>query len=171
MTFMLFLLLYCKQERIMLFLPCFFQENTCYHYLITGIPERPQDVTVRCHGNTAEVSWRPGQPNGAETSSYLVQYNLIMENPDEWFSYYEDTLGSVTVAYIELAPYGDYSFRVIARNRFGSSIPSKPTAETCTTPPDRPDRNPRHVRSRTDKKGFLVIEWEVTTCFIDTSKF
>ncbi|RUS88640.1 hypothetical protein EGW08_003599, partial [Elysia chlorotica] len=127
---------------------------------IRRIPERPTSVTVRCHGDKAEVTWRPGRENGAETSSYLVQYNLIMENPDEWFSYYEDTIGTVTVAYIELAPYGDYSFRVIARNRFGSSRPSEPTEETCTTPPDRPDRNPRHVRSRTDKKGFLVIEWE-----------
>ncbi|GFN84570.1 chemosensory receptor a [Plakobranchus ocellatus] len=127
---------------------------------IKRIPESPEGVGVSCHGNTAEVSWRPGKPNGAFTSSYLVQYNLL-ENPDEWFSYYEDTVGTGTSAYIELAPYGVYSFRVIARNRFGESLPSAPTRETCTTPPDRPDRNPRHVRSRTDKKGYLVIEWEV----------
>ena len=147
MTFMLFLLLYCKQERIMLFLPCFFQENTCYHYLITGIPERPQDVTVRCHGNTAEVSWRPGQPNGAETSSYLVQYNLIMENPDEWFSYYEDTLGSVTVAYIELArmvttPSGSslatgsaLAYRASRRQRRVPHLLTDPTATHATSAP------------------------------------
>lgn len=129
---------------------------------ITGPPEPPVDVRVKsCHGNTAEISWMHGKSNGAEILGYTVQFNLS-EKPDAWYDSYEESPGDSTQAFVALAPYGTYSFRVIARNAVGFSRPSSVTSRECTTPPDRPDRNPSKVKTRTDKKGFLVIEWEVS---------
>ena len=107
------------------------------------------------------VSWQPGPDNGADITWYTVQYNLV-DSPDDWFDYYETASGDRREQSIELAPFGTYHFRVVAMNAVGKGLPSDVTSGQCTTPPDRPNRNPRSVRSRTDRKGFLVIEWEVS---------
>ncbi|CAG5120217.1 unnamed protein product, partial [Candidula unifasciata] len=123
-------------------------------------PEAPVEVRVQsCHGNTAEISWLPGNSNGASILRYTVQFNLS-DKPDTWYNYYDECPGDSTQAFVSLSPYGTYSFRVIAKNAVGASRPSSATTRECTTPPDRPDRNPSGVQTRTDKKGFLVIEWE-----------
>ncbi|XP_076448650.1 neuroglian-like [Babylonia areolata] len=62
-------------------------------------------------------------------------------------------------ANIELSPWGTYAFRVKAVSELGVSKPSHVTARTCTTPPERPDTNPKNVRTRTDVRNTLVIEW------------
>lgn len=129
---------------------------------ILGPPDPPHDVRVLgCHGNTAEIAWVPGRSNGANTTGFTVQFNL-RDSPDTWFDFYEEILPDKNKSYVELSPYGTYSFRVLARNEVGTSRPSSVTSRECTTPPDRPDRNPGGVRTKTDKKGYLVIEWEVS---------
>ncbi|CAG5136247.1 unnamed protein product, partial [Candidula unifasciata] len=137
------------------------QTDRAYRKLIVQRPpEPPVDVRVKsCHGNTAEISWMHGKSNGAEILGYTVQFNLL-EKPEAWYDSYEESPGDSTQAFVSLAPYGTYSFRVRARNAVGCSRPSSVTSRECTTPPDRPDRNPGKVKSLTDKKGFLVIEWE-----------
>ncbi|KAL8614800.1 hypothetical protein ACOMHN_065580 [Nucella lapillus] len=62
-------------------------------------------------------------------------------------------------ANIELSPWGTYAFRVKAVSELGVSKPSHVTGRSCTTPPERPDTNPKNVRTRTDIKNTLVIEW------------
>ncbi|XP_059162592.1 neuroglian-like [Physella acuta] len=123
-------------------------------------PDPPHDVRVLgCHGNTAEIAWVSGRSNGANITGFTVQFNL-RDSPDTWFDFYEEILPDKSKSYVELSPYGTYSFRVLARNEVGTSRPSSVTSRECTTPPDRPDRNPGGVRTKTDKKGYLVIEWE-----------
>ncbi|CAL1543864.1 unnamed protein product, partial [Lymnaea stagnalis] len=124
-------------------------------------PDPPQDVRVNsCHGNAAELSWQPGKSNGANITYYIVQFSLDDKYETTWFDFYEEISGDKTTSQVELSPYGIYMFRVLARNEVGTSKPSAVPSRKCTTPPDRPDRNPSKVRTRTDKKGFLVIEWE-----------
>ncbi|KAI8742828.1 neuroglian [Biomphalaria glabrata] len=123
-------------------------------------PDPPHDVRViSCYGNTAELSWQPGKSNGAEIQQFVLQYTL-KEKPDTWFDFYDEVSGDKNTSYVEIPPYGTYMFRVLARNAVGVSRPSAVTSRECTTPPDRPDRNPINVLTKTDKKGFLVIEWE-----------
>lgn len=134
----------------------------------SGPPEPPIEVRVQsCHGNTAEISWLPGKSNGAKILGYMVQFNLS-DKSETWYDYYDECPGDTTQAFVSLSPYGTYSFRVIARNAVGASQPSFSTTRECTTPPDRPDRNPSGVQTRTDKKGFLVIEWEVSNFVLNS---
>ena len=63
---------------------------------------------------------------------------------------------------IALSPWGNYSFRVIARNAVGNSRPSRPTQRVCSTPPDVPHHNPKGVCTRNVKPHHLIISWQVS---------
>ena len=63
-----------------------------------------------------------------------------------------------------LSPWGNYSFRVLAKNKLGTSRPSTPTARICSTPPDVPHHNPRGICTLNRKPYQLVITWEVGIC-------
>ena len=65
---------------------------------------------------------------------------------------------------IMLSPWGNYSFRVLAKNKLGTSRPSKPTARICSTPPDVPHHNPRGICTINRKPHQLVITWKVSEC-------
>ncbi|KAL3853695.1 hypothetical protein ACJMK2_017217, partial [Sinanodonta woodiana] len=122
-------------------------------------PDPPKYVTVvSCLGNTAELSWQPGENGGAEISSYLVQFNTS-DNPKMWNNYYEEIPPTVRTTHIHLSPWGMYSIRMLAKNSAGYSDPSLPTKKTCTTPPDHPGGNPKDVRSLTHKKNKLIVTW------------
>ncbi|GMT24778.1 hypothetical protein PFISCL1PPCAC_16075, partial [Pristionchus fissidentatus] len=63
--------------------------------------------------------------------------------------------GSFTIA---LQPFGQYSFRVVARNSVGDSSPVKAKG-TCVTPPQLPDRNPSEVVAKGASPENLVVSW------------
>lgn len=113
-----------------------------------------------CHGNRAELAWRAAPANGAKIREYSLEFNTS-DAPDVWYPYYERIPGDRHEFFVDLAPYGTYTFRLLARNDIGDSQPSDVTRRSCTTPPDKPDRNPKQVVTRTHKKGYLVIEWTV----------
>ncbi|PVD25356.1 hypothetical protein C0Q70_15856 [Pomacea canaliculata] len=126
---------------------------------VKGRPGPPTSVEVRsCHGNRAELAWRAAPANGAKIREYSLEFNTS-DAPDVWYPYYERIPGDRHEFFVDLAPYGTYTFRLLARNDIGDSQPSDVTRRSCTTPPDKPDRNPKQVVTRTHKKGYLVIEW------------
>ncbi|CAG5126382.1 unnamed protein product, partial [Candidula unifasciata] len=129
------------------------------HLLIKTVPDPPINVKVTsCHGNSGGLSWEPGNDNGAAILGYIVQFNTS-DSPNIWNDYDEQFDSSRVAVTLQLYPWGTYSFRVKAKNILGSSKPSKSTLRMCTTPPDRPDRNPSNVRTRTDIKNTLIVEW------------
>ena len=140
---------------------------TRFHPLCTGPPGPPQNVeVVACIGRSAQLRWEKGKENGAEISRYIVQFNTS-DTPDRWHDYFEQFPTGARQATIELSPWGTYAFRVKAMTELGVSKPSAVTAGTCTTPPERPDTNPKNVRTRTDIKNMLVVEWNVSWgCFL-----
>lgn len=105
--------------------------------------------------------WKAGPDHGAKVTHYLLQFNAS-DAPDVWYDYYETIDGEKLRFFAELPPWGTYTFRLLAHNELGVGPPSRATALACTTPPDRPDRNPKNVRTRTHKKKFLVVEWTVS---------
>ena len=109
---------------------------------------------------SAELRWEPGDNGESETTGYLVQFNTS-EDPLTWNSGTE-TLGSVKSAKVDLYPWAEFRFRVLAKNDFGYSEPSLPTAEMCVLPPDRPLQNPGDVAALTHEKGKLIITWTVS---------
>ena len=54
--------------------------------------------------------------------------------------------------------WSDYTFRVIAQNKIGESLPSG-HSKRCHTPEDVPFKNPDNVEGRGTYKNNLVIYW------------
>ncbi|XP_033746160.1 neuroglian-like isoform X1 [Pecten maximus] len=126
---------------------------------IKTTPEPPSRVEiVACSGHMVDLSWEAGDDGGSKIISYLTQFNTS-DNPNFWNNYYEEIQGDQTTGIVNLSPWGEYSFRLLARNSIGYSEPSQPTHATCITPPDHPDGNPRNVRTLTHKKKKLIIAW------------
>ncbi|XP_070193952.1 neuroglian-like [Littorina saxatilis] len=122
-------------------------------------PGAPLDLEIRSvHGNRAELVWQAGPDHGAKVTHYLLQFNTS-DAPDVWYDYYETIPGEKLHYFVDLPPWGTYTFRLLANNELGLGEPSKPTAQSCTTPPDRPDRNPKNVVTLTHKKLYLIVEW------------
>lgn len=130
----------------------------------TDLPDPPSTVEVeRCRETQADIRWVKGIENNAPVIHFIVQYNTSF-NPDQWVSaktvnYAENT------ASIELQPWANYTFRVIATNKIGASIPSIHTKKVCTTTAKQPSRNPQNLRSVGDKVGTLKIEW-IVSCLV-----
>ncbi|XP_045164292.1 neuroglian-like isoform X1 [Mercenaria mercenaria] len=122
-------------------------------------PDAPREVSIiSCSGNQVELIWKKGEDGGAEITHYLVQFNTS-ESPDNWMYYYDEIPGEVETTYMNLSPWGTYSFRLLAKNDVGFSKPSEPTKQQCTTPPERPGGNPKDVRTLTHKMGKLIVTW------------
>ena len=62
---------------------------------------------------------------------------------------------------VSLSCWANYTFRVIAYNRFGASDPSPVSVSMCSTSPCQPKINPMGVRASTTQSNPLVIEWDV----------
>ena len=60
-----------------------------------------------------------------------------------------------------MSPWSNYTFRVIARNKVGESLPSG-HSKTCLTPEDVPYKNPDNVEGRGTEQGNIVIYWTVS---------
>ena len=128
---------------------------------MSGSPSAPRHVAViRCVGRTAELRWDKGRENGTNIKYFVIQF-ITSKLPNRWHDYFDHIPGNVLQATIELSPWGTYSFRVRAVRALGISSPSTVSEHSCTTPPERPDSNPKDVRTRTGLKNTLVIEWKV----------
>ncbi|KAH3827857.1 hypothetical protein DPMN_129800 [Dreissena polymorpha] len=121
-------------------------------------PDPPDSVEIyRCLENRAELKWIEGIENNAPVNYFIIQYNTTF-NPDQWVS-------AVTVNYtentaiIDLSPWVNYTFRVIAQNKIGMSVPSLHTPTVCRTNPTVPFRNPANVKAIGDRRNKLKIEW------------
>ena len=62
---------------------------------------------------------------------------------------------------VSLSPWGNYTFRVISRNKIGYSLPSFQSQNVCRTEPGVPHTNPENVIGEGDRPGNLVIFWTV----------
>ena len=60
-----------------------------------------------------------------------------------------------------MSPWTNYTFRVIARNKVGDSLPSG-HSKVCLTPEDVPYKNPDNVMGRGHAPNNLVISWTVS---------
>ena len=68
-----------------------------------------------------------------------------------------------------MSPWTNYTFRVIARNKVGDSLPSG-HSKVCLTPEDVPYKNPDNVIGRGTAPTNLVIYWTVRFFLLLLSK-
>ncbi|KAA0202421.1 hypothetical protein HAZT_HAZT000084 [Hyalella azteca] len=125
--------------------------------IVQDAPNAPRLVDVTCNDKDASVEWQPQGDNRAPILGYIIQYNTSF-TPDTWENAFDSVPSATTKFTVNLSPYANYTFRVIATNKIGPSLPSKHSA-VCTTPIAVPNKNPEGVEGKGTHKNNLVIKW------------
>ncbi|XP_037068395.1 neuroglian-like isoform X3 [Pollicipes pollicipes] len=123
---------------------------------VEDVPNAPTLKTVACREQVAEVGWQPNGDNRAPILGFTIQYNTSFA-PDTWEEAANSPASSSSYT-VSISPWANYTFRVIAKNRVGPSLPSG-HSEVCTTPKALPEKNPKNVEGRGTKPDNLVIRW------------
>ena len=142
----------------------------CISHFPADKPDPPTEIKMSsCGSRSAELSWKAGASNNAQITEYLVEYNTSYDR-DRWIVEEDNKVpGTENSARIDLSPYANYTFRVRASNAIGLSDPSEHTGTVCTTPPARPDVNPKNVCIKNTSPTKLIITWEVRSCLFQIS--
>lgn len=124
---------------------------------VQDVPNPPQMKGVECRTKDATISWNPMGDNRTPILYYIIQYNTSF-TPDSWENAF-DSVPSTDLSYnVPMSPWANYTFRVIAVNKIGRSLPSS-HSDVCTTQPEVPHKNPDHVHGEGDRPDNLVITW------------
>ncbi|XP_074504702.1 neurofascin homolog (chicken) a isoform X7 [Sebastes fasciatus] len=104
------------------------------------------------------LTWIPGVDNRSPITEFLVQFEENRWEPGRWknLSSYPGDLNSVL---LQLDPFANYQFRVIAINSVGQSEPSRPSPRFLTSAA-APDAIPKGLRGWGSKKDNMEITWE-----------
>ncbi|XP_058488737.1 neurofascin homolog (chicken) a isoform X16 [Solea solea] len=104
------------------------------------------------------LTWIPGNEHRSPITEFLVQFEENRWEPGRWqnLSTYPGDLNSVI---LQLAPFVNYQFRVIAINSVGQSKPSNPSLRYKTSGA-APDAIPRGLRGWGSKNDNMEITWE-----------
>ncbi|ODN00103.1 Neuroglian [Orchesella cincta] len=124
---------------------------------VQDVPNMPLLLSAECSRRTSTVRWRPMGDNRSPILYYTIQYNTSF-TPDTWEVAYRDVPATETSYTVSMSPWANYTFRVIARNKIGPSIPSL-HSEVCLTSPDVPYKNPDNVKGHGSSPSNLVISW------------
>uniref|UniRef100_A0A7N8X3L4 Neuronal cell adhesion molecule a n=1 Tax=Mastacembelus armatus TaxID=205130 RepID=A0A7N8X3L4_9TELE len=130
----------------------------------TPKPDPPTDLELTDHTErSVRLTWIPGDEHNSPTQKFLIQYEDLLHQPGVWINLTE-VAGTSTTARLNLSPYVYYSFRVLALNHVGYSLPSQPSHQYRTNPA-APDENPSNVQGVGTQPGNLVISWTPLTGF------
>ncbi|XP_075448568.1 contactin-5 isoform X2 [Ascaphus truei] len=130
--------------------------------LVRGPPGSPGVVIVEeITESTATLSWSPG----ADNHSPIIYYNLQARSP---FSLGWQTVKTVpdtisgdmeSAMAVDLNPWVEYEFRVVATNNIGTGDPSVPS-RVIRTNEAVPKTAPANVSGGSGRRHELVITWE-----------
>ncbi|KAF6293327.1 neurofascin [Rhinolophus ferrumequinum] len=123
-----------------------------------GRPDRPRDLELTdLAERSVRLTWIPGADNNSPVTDYVVQFEEDQFQPGVWHDHSKFP-GSVNSAVLQLSPYVNYQFRVIAVNEVGSSHPSLPS-ERYRTSGAPPESNPSDVKGEGTRKNNMEITW------------
>ncbi|XP_026531431.1 contactin-5 [Notechis scutatus] len=130
--------------------------------LVRGPPGPPGVVIVEeITEVTATLSWTPGADNHSPITSYNLQarspFSLGWQTVKTVPEHIGGDLESATA--IELNPWVEYEFRVVATNKIGTGDPSTPS-KVIRTKEAVPKTAPGNVSGRSGRRHELVIAWE-----------
>lgn len=125
--------------------------------IVQDVPNPPMLRWVECNSKDATVVWQPMGDNRAPILTYKIQYNTSFTK-DTWETATDLVPATDTSFKVSMSPWSNYTFRVIARNKVGDSLPSG-HSKTCLTPEDVPFKNPDNVEGRGTSPTNLVIYW------------
>ncbi|XP_035871442.1 neurofascin isoform X9 [Phyllostomus discolor] len=125
---------------------------------VLGRPDRPRDLELTdLAERSVRLTWIPGDDNNSPITDYVVQFEEDQFQPGVWHDHSKFP-GSVNSAVLQLSPYVNYQFRVIAVNEVGSSHPSLPS-ERYRTSGAPPESNPSDVKGEGTRKNNMEITW------------
>ncbi|XP_038204801.1 neurofascin isoform X3 [Arvicola amphibius] len=123
-----------------------------------GRPDRPRDLELTdLAERSVRLTWIPGDDNNSPITDYVIQFEEDQFQPGVWHDHSKFP-GSVNSAVLQLSPYVNYQFRVIAVNEVGSSHPSLPS-ERYRTSGAPPESNPSDVKGEGTRKNNMEITW------------
>ncbi|XP_037936247.1 neuroglian isoform X2 [Teleopsis dalmanni] len=125
--------------------------------IVQDVPNAPRLTGIHCMNDKAEITWEPQGDNRSPILHYTIQFNTSF-TPASWDIAYEKVPPTDVSFTIDMSPWANYTFRVIAYNRIGASPPSE-HSEPCSTEPDVPFKNPDNVVGQGTEPDNLVISW------------
>ncbi|XP_051529176.1 neurofascin homolog (chicken) a isoform X11 [Myxocyprinus asiaticus] len=135
------------------------EDSASARLTVIGRPDPPQDLELSDpSARSVRLTWVPGDENNSPVTHFLVQFEEDRWEPGKWqnLSTHDGNLNSVN---LQLSPFVNYQFRVIAINAVGQSQPSHPSAryQTSGAPPDVV---PSNLKGWGSKKNNMEITWQ-----------
>ncbi|XP_043572410.1 neurofascin homolog (chicken) a isoform X11 [Chiloscyllium plagiosum] len=121
-------------------------------------PDPPRDLELTDPADRSiRLTWIPGDDNNSPITEFIVQFEENRFQPRKWHNLTRIS-GSINSAVLQLSPYVNYQFRVIAVNEVGEGAPSLPSERYQTTG-TAPELNPSDVRGAGISKSSMQISW------------
>lgn len=133
------------------------QDSASATLTVQDVPNPPKITNIECDSMKATLQWTSTGDRRAPILSYDIQQNTSAK-PDVWESAFWNVPASDPRFTLSLQPWLNYTFRVIARNKIGQSLPSEPS-QTCTSDKAQPYTNPTDVKGKGTTPNNLVISW------------
>ncbi|XP_072566029.1 neuronal cell adhesion molecule-like isoform X12 [Paramormyrops kingsleyae] len=138
------------------------QDSAVTRLTVVEQPDPPMDLELTDQRKRSiQLTWIPGDDHNSPIKKFFVQYEDALHHPGVWKNLTE-VPGSKTTAQLKLSPYVHYTFRVLAANAVGFSLPSLPSQQ-YRTDPAAPDENPSMVEAAGAEHNNLVISWTPLT--------
>lgn len=126
---------------------------------VVDVPNPPFDLELTNQlDKSVQLSWTPGDDNNSPITKFIIEYEDAMHEAGLWH-HQTEVSGTQTTAQLKLSPYVNYSFRVMAVNSIGRSLPSE-ASEQYLTKATEPDKNPTAVEGLGTEPDNLVITWK-----------
>ncbi|KAB1276251.1 Neuronal cell adhesion molecule [Camelus dromedarius] len=131
---------------------------------VVDVPNPPFDLELTDQlDRSVQLSWTPGDDNNSPITKFIIEYEDAMHEAGLWH-HQTEVPGTQTTAQLKLSPYVNYSFRVMAVNNLGTSLPSE-SSEQYLTKAAEPDKNPTAVEGLGSEPDNLVITWKPLSGF------
>uniref|UniRef100_A0A4W5P217 Contactin 4 n=1 Tax=Hucho hucho TaxID=62062 RepID=A0A4W5P217_9TELE len=130
--------------------------------VVRGPPGPPTSIHVEeISDTTASLSWRPGPDNHSPVTTYTIQARTPFSLGWQAVTTVPEVVEgrSLTATVIDLSPWVEYEFRVLASNAIGTGEPSKPSKQ-ARTKETSPKVTPANVSGGGGSRSELVITWE-----------
>lgn len=125
--------------------------------IVQDVPNAPKLLGISCQNDKAEIQWEAQGDNRSPILHYTIQYNTSF-TPASWGTAFDKVPNTDSSLVLQMSPWANFTFRVIAFNKIGASPPSD-HSEVCTTQPDVPDKNPDNVVGQGNQPDNLIISW------------
>ncbi|KAG9477908.1 hypothetical protein GDO78_013087 [Eleutherodactylus coqui] len=123
------------------------------------LPEPPSYLELSDPQDTSVIlTWIPGQENNSPIDEFIIEFEEDRFEPGTWHELIR-VEGNQNTVKLNLSPYVNYQFRVIAVNELGLSNGSEPS-DRIRTPVAAPTRNPNDVRGEGTEPTNMRITWK-----------